>query len=86
MVAASDLKKVIRRELIDKRKKFDEYIFRQENEAIYQKVMELISCHFSLKHREQIGLYWPIKAEPDLLKLLLWLRATLDCQGLMPQV
>ena len=69
MAVVSDLKKMIRGKLINKRKDFNDYIFKQENDIIYQKVMELISCHSSPLHKEQIGLYWPLKAEPDLLKI-----------------
>jgi len=67
-MSGADSKKILRNKLLDKRKYFNEDMHRDANEAIFKNIIALISKSFELN---EIGLYWPLKGEPDLLKIAL---------------
>ena len=70
-----ELKKFLRTQNLENRKTFDEAAHFSANNKIVSSVQELSVSLISSKKRDTldkrgiIGLYWPMKGEPDLLKL-----------------
>ena len=70
-----ELKRFLRAQILENRKIFDESSYFSANNKIVSSVQELILSLISSKKRGTldkrgiIGLYWPMKGEPDLLKL-----------------
>ena len=71
-------KQSIRKELLAKRKYFNQALYQEANDAIYKNLIELISRFSGLDEIEStnidigtIGLYWSIQGEPESLKLAL---------------
>ena len=64
----------LRKKILSDRKSFDEIACLEKNEQIIQNILRvLISLkvkHFERK-KQTLGLYWPMKGEPDLLKLII---------------
>lgn len=68
----SDLKKAIRKEILIKRKHFDLDEFHTENDLIIKNVQTLLSALYKdLTPKRELGLYLPLKGEPDLTKIML---------------
>jgi 5-formyltetrahydrofolate cyclo-ligase len=69
-------KEEIRKKLLEERKTFDEYKYDEKNEAICKNTVQVINSLpkiFNVPGNSRgipnIGLYWPLKGEPDLLKI-----------------
>ncbi len=71
-----ELKKLLRIKILENRKNFDEEAYFSENNSIIKSVQELILSLIPPKKRgtldkkSMVGIYWPIKGEPNLLKLV----------------
>ena len=71
-------KQLIREQIIRERKAFDEYQYQQANNKIYKNTLEVINNRCPKffddakalgSNKHYIGLYWPLKGEPDLLRI-----------------
>ena len=86
-----ELKKILRAQILANRKNFDEAKHFSANNKIVNNVQELILSLVvsskksgTLDKRGIIGLYWPMKGEPDLLKLVInsnWIVGLPKIQG-----
>lgn len=62
------LKKILRTEILEKRKLFNKEKYFPENNEIFKSVQNLLSA--VSKDDDVIGLYWPTHGEPDLLHIV----------------
>lgn len=73
------LKHLMRVQIMKERETFDEYEYQYANNKIYQNTLEIINsiCPELLRNadtefsKNNLGLYWPLKGEPDLLKFVI---------------
>lgn len=75
-MSASNTKNEIRQKLLEQRKHFDPYNYDAKNATICQNVVQVIqslplpkNVPGNSRDIPNIGLYWPLKGEPDLLKI-----------------
>ena len=71
----ADRKNILRKEILSSRKNFDVLKNEASNKVIYRNILTLLNNLALLN--DVIGIYWPIRGEPDLLKLLVELRRTI---------
>ncbi|GAB4162463.1 MAG: hypothetical protein Tsb006_0690 [Rickettsiaceae bacterium] len=70
-----DLKNIIRKKILADRKTFDEFAYVKQNRKIVEEVEHILKTvtsnePFGYTNKKLVcGLYWPMKGEPDLLKL-----------------
>ncbi len=60
-------KEDLRQKILQKRQNWDEALYKEANVIICQSIIDLFSLR--LASMDNIGLYWPLKGEPDLLKI-----------------
>lgn len=64
----STAKNIVRCKLLNDREKFDEFFYHEANNIIYNNVLQLTDS-LVYKGSETVGIYLPLKSEPNLLNL-----------------
>ncbi|PCJ25350.1 MAG: 5-formyltetrahydrofolate cyclo-ligase [Rickettsiales bacterium] len=68
-----ELKKSLRKDILSRRKKLNEDDYFLANNIIIENVENLLAClkNETPSKKRVAGLYWPMKGEPDLVKLII---------------